>query len=143
RVKDALDMINALVAQLATAIRAAASIALVASVLVLAGALAAGNRARTHDAVVLKTLGATRAMLIRAFTYEYLILGVATAIFALAAGAVAAWYVVAHIMHLPSSFLPDVAFSTIVIALVLTVGIGLIGTWRILGQKAAPVLREL
>jgi len=26
---------------------------------------------------------------------------------------------------------------------VLTVGIGLIGTWRILGQKAAPVLREL
>ncbi|WFR95009.1 ABC transporter permease [Rhizobium tumorigenes] len=143
RVKDALDMINSLVAQLATAIRAAASIALIASVLVLAGALAAGNRARTHDAVVLKTLGATRAMLIRAFTYEYLILGVATAIFALAAGAVAAWYIVSRIMHLPSSFLPDVAFSTIVIALVLTVGIGLIGTWRILGQKAAPVLREL
>jgi len=93
--------------------------------------------------VVLKTLGATRAMLIRAFTYEYLILGVATAIFALAAGSVAAWYVVSRIMHLPSSFLPNVALSTIVIALVLTVGIGLIGTWRILGQKAAPVLREL
>ena len=32
---------------------------------------------------------------------------------------------------------------TLVVALVLTVGIGLIGTWRILGQKAAPVLREL
>ena len=46
-------------------------------------------------------------------------------------------------MHLPSAFLPDVALSTLVIALVLTVGIGLIGTWRILGQKAAPVLREL
>jgi putative ABC transport system permease protein len=128
---------------LATAIRAAASIALIASVLVLAGALAAGNRARTHDAVVLKTLGATRAMLIRAFSYEYLILGAATAIFALLAGSVAAWYVVNRIMHLPSAFLPDVAFSTIAIALVLTVGIGLIGTWRILGQKAAPVLREL
>jgi putative ABC transport system permease protein len=143
RVKDALDMLNTLVGQLATAIRAAASIALIASVLVLAGALAAGNRARTHDAVVLKTLGATRAMLIRAFSFEYLILGVATAIFALLAGSVAAWYVVSRIMHLPSAFLPDVAFSTIVIALVLTVGIGLIGTWRILGQKAAPVLREL
>ncbi|CLQ79372.1 Uncharacterised protein [Mycobacterium tuberculosis] len=32
---------------------------------------------------------------------------------------------------------------TLVISLVLTVGIGLAGTWRILGQKAAPVLREL
>jgi putative ABC transport system permease protein len=46
-------------------------------------------------------------------------------------------------MKIPSQFLPDVAGMTIVTALVLTVGIGLIGTWRILGQKAAPVLREL
>ncbi|MBB4443097.1 MULTISPECIES: ABC transporter permease [Rhizobium] len=143
RVKDAIDMVNQLVGQLATAIRAAASVALFASILVLAGALAAGNRARTHDAVVLKTLGATRAMLIRAFSYEYLILGLATAIFALIAGGVAAWFIVARIMHLPSTFLPDVAGLTLVTALVLTVGIGLIGTWRILGQKAAPVLREL
>lgn len=106
-------------------------------------ALAAGNRARTHDAVVLKTLGATRAMLIRAFSYEYLILGLATAIFALIVSGVAAWFIVARIMRLPSTFLPDVAGLTLVTALVLTVGIGLIGTWRILGQKAAPVLREL
>ncbi|MGO4354500.1 ABC transporter permease [Rhizobium sp. RAF36] len=143
RVKDAIDIVNQLVGQLATAIRAAASVALIASILVLAGALAAGNRARTHDAVVLKTLGATRAMLIRAFSYEYLILGAATAIFALLAGGVAAWFIVSRIMRLPSAFLPDVAGLTIVTALVLTVGIGLIGTWRILGQKAAPVLREL
>ncbi|MBB3915816.1 ABC transporter permease [Rhizobium fabae] len=143
RVKDAIDIVNQLVGELATAIRAAASVALVASILVLAGALAAGNRARTHDAVVLKTLGATRAMLIRAFSYEYLILGLATAIFALIAGAIAAWFIVARIMHLPSAFLPDVAGLTLVTALVLTVGIGLIGTWRILGHKAAPVLREL
>lgn len=143
RVKDAIDIVNQLVGELATAIRAAASVALIASVLVLAGALAAGNRARTHDAVVLKTLGATRAMLIRAFSYEYLILGVATAIFALLAGGIAAWFIVSRIMRLPSTFMPDVAGLTLVTALILTVGIGLIGTWRILGQKAAPVLREL
>lgn len=143
RVKDALEVVDRLVGQLATAIRAAAAIALIASVLVLSGALAAGNRARTHDAVILKTLGATRAMLIRAFTYEYLLLGIATAVFALIAGGGIAWYVLAVIMKLPSSFLPDVAVSTLCIALVVTIGIGLAGTWRILGQKAAPVLREL
>ncbi|POO54595.1 ABC transporter permease [Agrobacterium rosae] len=142
RVKDALDVVNRLVDQLATAIRAAAAVALIASVLVLAGALAAGNRARTHDAVILKTLGGTRAMLIRAFSYEYMMLGLATAVFALLAGGVSAWFVIARIMKLPSSFLPDVAIGTIVVALVMTVGIGLIGTWRILGQKAAPVLRQ-
>lgn len=143
RVKDAIDLVDQLVGQLATAIRAAAAVALVASVLVLAGALAAGNRARTHDAVVLKTLGGTRGMLMRAFGYEYMILGAATAIFALLAGGLSAWFVVARIMRMPSAFLPDVAVMTLVISLVLTVGIGLIGTWRILGQKAAPVLREL
>ena len=143
RVKDAIDIVDRLVGQLATAIRAAAAVALIASVLVLSGALAAGNRARTHDAVILKTLGGTRGLLIRAFSYEYIILGTATAVFALLAGGVSAWYVVSRIMNLPSVFLPDVAVITIIGALVLTVGIGLLGTWRVLGQKAAPVLREL
>ena len=143
RVKDALDVVNRLVGQLATAIRAAAAIALIASVLVLSGALAAGNRARTNDAVILKTLGATRALLIRAFTYEYFLLGAATALFALLAGGVAAWFVVNQIMNLPSSFLPAVAATTIILSLATTIGIGLAGTWHILGQKAAPFLREL
>ena len=143
RVKDALDIVNEIVAQLAVAIRAAAAVALVASVLVLSGALAAGNRARVHDAVVLKTLGATRRTLISAFSLEYAIIGLATATFALFAGGVAAWFVIARIMGLPSAFLPEVAFSTIILALVLTVGFGLVGTWRVLGHKAAPVLREL
>ena len=142
-VKQAIDVVNTLIGQLATAIRAASAVALIASVLVLSGALAAGNRARTHDAVVLKTLGATRGTLIRAFTYEYLLLGLATAAFALTAGGIAAWYVVARIMALPSHFLPEVAALTALVALVITVCVGLAGTWRILGQKAAPFLRTL
>jgi predicted lysophospholipase L1 biosynthesis ABC-type transport system permease subunit len=123
------------VGQIGIAIRAAALVALIASVLVLAGALAAGNRSRIHDAVVLKTLGATRATLIRAYVYEYGLLGLATAVFALAFGGVASWFVVSRIMTLPSEFMPDIALLTLVGALVLTVGIGLLGTWRVLGQK--------
>ncbi|WP_292170731.1 FtsX-like permease family protein, partial [Mesorhizobium sp.] len=143
RVKDALDIVNRLVGQLGTAIRAAAGVALIASVLVLSGALAAGNRARIHDAVVLKTLGATRRTLITAFSLEYVLIGLATAVFALAAGGVAAWFVVARIMTLPSHFMPEVAVATMLFSLAVTVGIGLAGTWRVLGHKAAPVLRNL
>ncbi|MCX8293261.1 ABC transporter permease [Phyllobacterium sp. 0TCS1.6A] len=143
RVKDAITIANELVGQLAVAIRAAASVALIASILVLGGALAAGNRARVHDAVVLKTLGATRRTLVKAFTLEYVMLGLATAVFALVAGGVAAWYVVVRVMTMPAWFQPQVAVLTVVVALVLTVGFGLAGTWRILGQKAAPILRNL
>lgn len=143
RVKDAIELVNRVVGQLAAAVRAAAAVALIASVLVLAGALAAGNRARVHDAVVLKTLGATRTTLIRTFVTEYAILGFATAVFALLAGGVAAWFVVSQIMTLPWTFRPEIAAMTIVAALACTVGFGLLGTWRVLGQKAAPVLRNL
>ena len=121
----------------------AASVALISSVLVLAGALAAGNRARIHDAVVLKTLGATRRTLIAAFGLEYALLGLATAIFALIVGAAASYGVVHLIMTLPWQFDPMTAVLTAVLSLVVTVCVGLIGTWRVLGQKAAPVLREL
>jgi putative ABC transport system permease protein len=38
-------------------------------------------------------------------------------------------------MTLPSNFMPDIAVATLVGALVVTVGIGLLGTWRVLGQK--------
>jgi putative ABC transport system permease protein len=143
RVKDAITIANELVGQLAVAIRAAASVALIASILVLGGALAAGNRARIHDAVVLKTLGATRRTLIKAFTLEYILLGLSTAMFALLAGSAAAWYVVVRVMTLSASFQPQVAVMTLIVALVLTVGFGLAGTWRILGQKSAPILRNL
>lgn len=143
RVKDAIEVANDLISQLAVAIRWAASVGLLAAILVLAGALAAGNSARQHDAVVLKTLGATRWTLIRAFIYEYALLGFATAVFALGAGGLAAWFVVAKLMNLQMRMLPDVAFLTVLTALVLTVGFGLAGTWRVLGQKAGNVLREL
>ncbi|TPW27520.1 ABC transporter permease [Martelella alba] len=142
-VKSALDVAGKLVSQLGTAIRAAAVIALLAAMLVLAGALSAGNRRRGHDSVVLKTLGATRPALIRAFIYEYALLGLLTGVFALLAGSIAAWYAVAKIMTLPFTLLPLTALSTVILAVIVTVTIGLFGTWHILGQKASLYLREL
>ena len=58
-----------------SACAAPALVTLIAAVLVLGGALAAGHRYRVYDAVVLKTLGATRGKLIGAYALEYLLLG--------------------------------------------------------------------
>lgn len=143
RISDVLKTVNNLISQLSTAIRAAASIALISSILVLAGALAAGNRERVHDAVVLKTLGATRPTLITMLIFEYALLGLATAIFAVLSGSLAAYFVISVIMKFQFVLLPTVAGGTVLAALSFTIVLGLIGTWRILGQKAAPVLREL
>ncbi len=100
RVKDALDAVGDLVGRLVLAIRGASGIAILASLLVLGGAVAAGHRARLYDAVVLKVLGASRGRLLSAYALEYAALGLATAVFGLIAGSLAGWVIVAKVMHL-------------------------------------------
>ncbi|MCF4126642.1 ABC transporter permease [Methylobacterium sp. SyP6R] len=143
RVKDALDAVNDLVAKLVFAIRGASGVAVATSLFVLAGALAAGHRARLYDAVVLKTLGATRARLLSAYTMEYGALGLATAVFGLVAGTLAGWVILTKVMHLDFALDLSGALLAALLAVVVAVGLGLAGTWRILGQKPAQYLRNL
>jgi len=143
RVKEALEAANEVISQLVLAIRGASSIALISSLLVLAGALAAGHRARLYDAVVLKTLGATRAKLLTAYSLEYGALGLATAVFGLVAGSLAAWMIVTRMMNMPFSLELTGAVAAAGLAVLVTVALGLVGTWRILSQKPASYLRNL
>lgn len=143
RVKDAIATANGILEQVGWATRAASGVTLLAAMLVLAGAFAAGRRQRVHDAVILKTLGATRGRLVAAFTLEFLLLGVATSAFGILAGSVAAWFVLNRVMDVSFAFLPGAALSVAAVALVVTLVFGLAGTWRVLGLKVAPVLRNL
>ena len=142
-VKEALDAIAKIVGNLLLAIRGASAITLLSAALVLGGALAAGHRHRVYDAVILKTLGATRARLLGAYTIEYALLGAATALFGGLSGSLAAWLIVDQLMHLPFVWLPWPALVAAVGAVVVTVVLGLAGTFSALGQKPARVLRNL
>ncbi len=143
RVKDALDAIGAIVGKLILAVRGASSLTLIAAALVLGGALAASQRFRVYDAVVLKTLGATRAQLIAAYALEYLLIGLATAVFGVLAGSLAAALVVTRLMEFSFVFVPGEAAAAALLALFVTVGLGLLGTVSALGRKPAEVLRNL
>jgi putative ABC transport system permease protein len=143
RVKDAIQAVGDIVRNLVVAVRGASLVALFAAIMVLGGALAAGHRDRIYDAVVLKTLGATRGKLLAAYALEYLLLGGATAIFGVLAGSVAAWVVTTRIMNLDFVWLPMPAAGAAFGALLVTVALGLIGTFTALGHKPATVLRNL
>ena len=143
RVREAMDNIETLVAKLALAIRAATGVALTTSVLVLAGALAANRRARLADATILKILGATRGRLTMMFLIEYALLGAATAAFGVAAGTLAAYWVVERTMQFDFVFDWRAALAAAGGGLAITVGLGMIGAWRTLSQKPAAYLREL
>lgn len=143
RVKDALDAVGALIGNLVLAIRGASGLTLLVAALVLGGALAAGHRHRVYDAVILKTLGATRLRLLGAYAIEYLLLGLATAVFGVLAGSAAGWLIVTELMHLKFAWQPVPAIAATAAAVLVTVALGLAGTFSALGQKPAPVLRNL
>jgi putative ABC transport system permease protein len=143
RVREALETIGTVVTNLVLAIRGASALTLISAILVLGGALAAGHRHRVYDAVILKTLGATRARLLGAYALEYLMIGFATAIFGVIAGSVAAWLIVTRLMTLSFIWQAGSAAGVVAAALIVTVGLGLAGTLLALNQKPATVLRNL
>jgi putative ABC transport system permease protein len=142
RVRDALDQAAGVFEQVGFAVRATALVTLAAGLLVLAGAVAAGHRRRVYDAVVFKVLGATRRRIMGAFLIEYGLIGIATAVFAAILGAILAWAIVTQVMNAPFAALPLTAAGTALVAAAIALAFGFFGTWRAMGQKAAPLLRN-
>jgi putative ABC transport system permease protein len=142
-VKDALDAVDRIVGNLAAGLRGASMLTLIAAALVLGGALAASHRTRLYDAVVLRTVGATRRQLLAAYAVEFLLVGLASVLFGLAAGSVTAALVVSKLFDFPFLFIAGRAALAAGAALVVVVALGLLGTARVLGRKPMEVLRNL
>lgn len=143
RVREAIAAIDKIAGQLALAARAAAAIAIVTAILALASALASGQRTRLHDAVVLKTLGATRGWLVAAYGVEFALVGVVATVIAVAAGAGAAYVVSTYLMKIDFVFPAATVAGISLVTLLVTVALGLAGTWRVLARRPGPELREL
>jgi putative ABC transport system permease protein len=142
RVKEALDQVRQLIASAGMAIRAAAAVCLAAGALVLAGAIAAGQARRIHEAVLLKVLGARRRDLLKALLVEYGLLGAATGAVAAVLGSAAAWGVVVHVLNTDWTFLPWPVATTVLGSVAAVGAFGVVGTMRALAAKPAPYLRH-
>jgi putative ABC transport system permease protein len=141
RVKDAIAAFNAIFQRIMVAVRAAGSVTLIAGALVLAGALATAQRRRIKQAVILKTLGATRRRILASHLIEYGILALATSAIALIAGTISAWITTSSVMDFHFSFSWRTAAEAILLALALVAVFGGYGTWRVLREPAVPYLR--
>jgi len=142
RVKEALASARNLMDGISTAIAAAASLTVLAGALVLSGAMAAGRERRTYEAIIFKVLGATRKRMLFAYLIEYGLLGLLTGIISACIGTLSSWGVVTYLMKMDWTFYPETIAITLLLSLILTLASGFFGTWRALGQKAAPHLRN-
>lgn len=141
RVKEAIKAANDLLQSLAMSVRATGLVTLLAGVLVLAGAVAAGHQARVYDAVMLKVLGASRRDVMAAYLLEYALLGAATSVVAALCGTIGAGMIVTQVMEAQFTFLPWTLFLTMAGAVAFTTLFGLGATLMALRVPAAGVLR--
>ncbi|MFQ3595626.1 MAG: FtsX-like permease family protein [Sphingomonadaceae bacterium] len=143
RVRDVVGQVGALLRQVGVAVRAAASVAILAGLAVLVGAIAAQARSRIYEGAIIKTLGATRRQLMISAGLEYALVGGLVAAIALGIGAFLSWIVLTRVLEL--SFQPDwgVVLLTVVAGAAVTLMLGLAGAARALGVRVSETLRTL
>jgi putative ABC transport system permease protein len=142
RVREALEAVAEALGKIGLAARATAGLALVSGILVLAGAIAAGRRERTRDAVILKVTGTRRRDLALAYVIEYGIAAIAAALTASILGTITAFLVLTRVMDADWVFLPGPAMAALIGTCLAVIGFGFAGTWRGLAQSPAQVLRD-
>lgn len=141
RVRDAIDQVSDVLAGLAAATSYGAAATLLTGFLVLIGAAAAGERARTYEAAVLKTLGASRGRILRSFALRAALLGAAAGVVAIAAGIGGGWAVTHFIMQTGYTVIWPSAIAIVLGGVLATLLSGLAFAWRPLAARPAQVLR--
>ncbi len=142
RVRDAINAFREIAEKVMAAIQASGGITLLAGAIVLAGGLSTAQRRRIRDAVIFKTLGATRARILSAHFIEYGVLSLITGVFAAGLGTLGAWLVVTLAMDATFTFSLSAILTAIALATGLVLAFGAFATWRVLGAKAAVHLRR-
>lgn len=141
-IRDVLDSVARVVDRISLVIRFMAGLTILAGLIVLAGALAATRFRRIYEAMILKAIGATRGEVARTFAVEYALLGGAAGVIGAGLAALLAWGVVKWILDVKWLFQPETITWGVVVTTLATIGVGFLSTYRILGQKPLPVLRQ-
>ncbi|MCX7560350.1 FtsX-like permease family protein [Sulfitobacter sp. F26204] len=141
RVRDAIDRISSVLSSLAAATSYGAIATLLTGIIVLIGAAAAGADARTFEAAVLKTLGASRAQIAASFILRAAFLGLFAGSVALFAGALGGWAVSTYVMETDFTLIWPSAIAIIVGGVFATVMAGLGFALKSLNARPAQVLR--
>ncbi len=140
-VREQLEAATGMFDRLVLAVRGAASVAALAGLLVLAGAIASGAQARSREAATLKVLGASRGQILAAYGVEYGLVGLIAGVAGVALGCAAAWPVVTQVFRIGWAVDWSGVAALVGGAALVAAGGGLLAAFAALAQRPAPVLR--
>jgi putative ABC transport system permease protein len=123
-------------------VRFLALFSLVTGAVVLIGSVSASRMARIREAVLLKTLGATRRQILRILMVEYTAIGTLATLVSVGLASVAGWALF-HWVFKISFQLPVLSLSVLTVVLIgITLGVGLWNSGEVLKKTPLAVLRD-
>ena len=141
-VRDVMERVGGMLDQMSLAIRVMALFSIGTGLVVMVSALTATRYTRLRESVIWRTLGATRGVVARIFAVEYACLGAAAGLGGSVLAVALSWIVLRFVLEVPWSLaLPPLALG-VSLTVVMALAVGFLATFRLLGQKPLPVLRQ-
>lgn len=143
RTTEAVTRVKEVLERVATALSITVVVSLVAGILVLSSALSAMLGYRLYDTAILKVLGARRSDILKAYTTEWMLLAIITALIAAGLGTFGAWLIMQRFPG-ENEFhaMPEVTLFTLLGCIAVIWLVGYLGNRQVFRLKPAGLLRN-
>jgi putative ABC transport system permease protein len=140
-VREVLDTVRGVVANVTLGITAVGGLVLFTGVLILVGAVAMTKYRRVYEAAILKTLGASSRLVGSVLLIEYGLLGLLAGTIGALGGAALSWAISHYVMD--ATWRPPIVETTVglVVTTVLVALVGLVASLDVLRRKPLVTLR--
>ena len=115
---------------------------MLAGMLVLLAAIQATRQERRFESALLRTLGASRRLVLSGVVVEFMAIGVLAGVLAACAASLAGWWLSVYLFHLPYRFNGFLWLGGVVAGTVLVGVTGTLATWSVLRAPPSSTLRE-
>jgi putative ABC transport system permease protein len=142
KVGDVLANVARLLEQLAWAIQGIALLSMVSGAVVMTAALSSTRYRRLYESAILKAIGGTRRIVVESFAVEFALIGGLAGLIGVGLASALSWAILHFFLDLSWTFQPLVLGWGLLATVGLAVSVGLLSTFKILGEPPLAVLRQ-
>lgn len=142
KVGDVLANVARLLEQLAWAIQGIALLSMVSGAVVMTAAVSSTRFRRLYESAILKAIGGTRRVVVVSFALEFALIGGLAGLIGVGLASVLSWAILHFFLDLAWTIQPLVLGWGVLATVGLAVAVGLLSTFRILGEPPLAVLRQ-
>lgn len=142
KVGDVLANVARLLEQLAWAIQGIALLSIVSGAVVMTAAVSSTRYRRLYESAILKAIGGTRRIVVSSFAVEFALIGGLAGLIGVGLASALSWAILHFFLDLSWTFQPLVLGWGLMATVGLAVAVGLLSTFKILGEPPLAVLRQ-